>query len=145
MVSDAGGSFPRRMRLLKPSDFARVYDSRQSAAAGPLVLYAAANAADAAAIRVGLSVSRRIGNAVIRNRWKRRLRETFRMVRAGLPAGNDFVIVVRSGEPPAGAEAASRLGETIVSLVRRVVGRRGYAEARPVPREMAAARPKRRR
>lgn len=138
-------TFPRRMRLLKPADFSRVYDCRQSAAAGPLVLYAAANAADTAAIRLGLSVSRRIGNAVVRNRWKRRLRETFRVVRPGLPVGNDFILVVRSGEPPSGAEATERLGNTIASLAMRVVGRRGYADARPVPREVAAARPRRRR
>jgi ribonuclease P protein component len=145
VVNRADASFPRRMRLLRPADFSRVYDCRQSAAAGPLVLYASANAADTAAIRLGLSVSRRIGNAVVRNRWKRRLRETFRAVRAGLPAGNDFIIVVRSGEPPAGAEAARRLGDTIVSLATRVVGRHGYAEARPVPRETVADRSKRRR
>jgi ribonuclease P protein component len=142
VVSGDDTSFPRRRRLLRPSQFSHVYDCRQSAAAGPIVLYAAANAADTAAVRLGLSVSRRIGNAVVRNRWKRRLRETFRTVRAALPAGNDFVIVVRSGPAPVGAEASGHLGDTLVALAARVVGRRGYAEARPVPREVAATKPK---
>ena len=94
----AGGRvFPRTARILSPADFARVYGRRCSAAAGPLVLYAAPQDRVASAARVGLSVSRRIGNAVVRNRWKRRLREAFRTVRTSLPSGTDFVIVVRSG------------------------------------------------
>jgi len=137
--------FSRRMRLLRPADFARVYDTRQSAAAGPVVLYAAVNRADPASVRIGLSVSRRIGSAVVRNRWKRRLREAFRMVRGELPAGNDFVIVVRSGEAPVGAAGAREIESTIASLARRVVGRRGYAAAVPAPRERPAAKPKRSR
>ena len=137
--------FPRRMRLLRPLDFSRVYDTRQSASAGPLVLYAAANREGRSGIRVGLSVSRRIGSAVVRNRWKRRLREAFRAVRSGLPAGNDFVIVVRSGAAPAGAAGAREMESAIVSLAARVVGRRGYADAVPRPRADAPAKPKRRR
>ncbi len=127
--------FSRRMRLLRPSEFARVYDTRQSASAGPLVLYAAANRENPAGVRLGLSVSRRIGSAVIRNRWKRRLREAFRVVRASLPGGNDFVVVVRSGEPPAGATGAREIEACIAALAARVTARRGYAEAMPRPRD----------
>jgi ribonuclease P protein component len=133
------------MRLLRPTEFSRVYDTRQSASAGPLVLYAASNRTSPDGIRVGLSVSRRIGSAVVRNRWKRRLREAFRTVRSRLPAGNDFVIVVRSGEPPAGAAGARDVEAMIAALATRVVGRRGYADAVPRPRDDAAAKPKRRR
>jgi ribonuclease P protein component len=133
------------MRLLRPADFSRVYDTRQSASAGALVLYAAVNRADAAAVRVGLSVSRRIGSAVVRNRWKRRLREAFRVVRPDLPAGNDYVIVVRSGEAPAGAAGAREVEAAIASLAARIVGRRGYADAVPRPRSDVPAKPKRRR
>lgn len=122
-----------------------MYDTRQSAAAGPLVLYAAADRANPDGVRLGLSVSRRIGSAVVRNRWKRRLREAFRQVRGSLPSGNDFVIVVRSGEPPAGATGAREMETAIASLAARVVGRRGYADAVPRPRDDAAAKPKRRR
>ena len=133
------------MRLLRPADFAHVYDRRQSASAGPLVLYAAVNGADQAAVRLGLSVSRRIGSAVVRNRWKRRLREAFRTVRSRLPAGNDYVIVVRSGAPPRGAEAARAVESAIEGLAARVVSRRGYADAVARPRVGPAAPPKRRR
>jgi len=137
--------FPRRMRLLRPVDFSRVYDCRQSASAGSLVLYAAVNRAGGAAVRLGLSVSRRIGTAVVRNRWKRRLREAFRTVRPRLPAGNDYVIVVRSGEPPRGAEGVRAIESAIEGLAARVVSRRGYADAVPRPRVGPAAPPKRRR
>jgi ribonuclease P protein component len=78
--------------------------------------------------RIGLSVSRRIGNAVIRNRWKRRLREAFRVVRARLPAGNDYVVVVRSGLPPRGADGAKQIEESLVRLATRVTGRPQYGQ-----------------
>jgi ribonuclease P protein component len=128
--------FPKAARLASPVDFARVYEFRRSAASGPIVLYAcpsrrgaAAAAGREAPVRLGVSVSRRIGNAVVRNRWKRRLREAFRAVRERLPAGNDLVVVVRSGAAPVGAEAARQMEETLVSLAGRVIGRPGYAAA----------------
>jgi ribonuclease P protein component len=111
---------------LRPAEFKRVYDRRQSAASGPLVLYAAPNELPVGRVRLGLSVSRRVGNAVVRNRWKRRLREAFRSVRHAVPAGNDYILVVRGGEPGRGAEGLQRAAAAIADLARRVTGRRGY-------------------
>lgn len=119
--------FPRSARLLRPADFTRVYGRRKSAAAGPIVVYAAVNRCADGRPRLGLSVSRRIGGAVERNRWKRVLREAFRAVRDDLPGGNDFLIVVRSGRAPARAEAARALRESFVALARKIVSRPGYA------------------
>jgi ribonuclease P protein component len=133
------------MRILRPAEFSRVYDTRQSAGSGPLVLYAAVNRSAPTVVRVGLSVSRRIGSAVVRNRWKRRLREAFRAVQAQVPAGNDYVIVVRSGEAPRGGAGVREVESAITALAARVVGRRGYAEAVPRPRTDGATSPKRRR
>ena len=126
-MTPADKRFSKGDRLLRPAEFARVYERRQSAAAGPLVLYAAPRSPADGPPRIGLSVSRRIGNAVVRNAWKRRLREAFRAVRGRLPAGSDMVIVVRSSTPPSGAEGADRLAGLMVELARRVANRKAYA------------------
>lgn len=118
--SDRG--LPKTCRLVRPGDFTRVYEVRRSAAAGPLVVYAAAQAPPGSP-RIGLSVSRRIGNAVVRNRWKRRLREAFRRVRGGLPTGFDFVVVVRSGLPEPGAAGLERTAAALEALALRAIGR----------------------
>ncbi|MCX7429782.1 MAG: ribonuclease P protein component [Planctomycetia bacterium] len=144
MARAAGSAgFPRAARLLLPGDFARVFAVRRSAASGPLVLYACPALSAAQPARLGLSVSSRIGNAVVRNRWKRRLREAFRQVRAraALPHGNDFVIVVRSGAVPAGAAGARQVEEMICDLAARVVARPAYAAAAAATRQGTAPQP----
>ena len=125
-MTPADKRFSKGDRLLRPAEFARVYERRQSAAAGPLVLYAAPRSPADGPPRLGLSVSRRIGNAVVRNAWKRRLREAFRAVRGRLPAGSDMVIVVRSSPPPIGGEGADHVAGLLVELARRVVNRKSY-------------------
>ncbi len=89
-------SFPQSVRLKTPAQFKAVYDRKRSASDGVLVVYAAANALPHP--RVGLSVSRKVGNAVVRNRWKRLLREAFRLHRHTLPTGLDFILIPRSGQ-----------------------------------------------
>lgn len=121
-MTPADRGLPKTCRLVRPGDFARVYAVRRSAAAGPLVVYAAAQEPPSIT-RIGLSVSRRIGNAVVRNRWKRRLREAFRRVRAALPAGYDFIVVVRSGLPEPGAAGLDRTAAALETLAARAAGR----------------------
>ena len=128
-MTPAEPGFPKACRLVRPGDFARVYALRRSAAAGPLVVYAAAQESPGVA-RIGFSVSRRIGNAVVRNRWKRRLREAFRRVRGTVPAGHDFVVVVRSGLPQPGAAGLERTAASLATLAARAVGRSGPESSR---------------
>lgn len=88
----AGGA--RRGRLSRNAEFERVYRQGRSHANRHLVLYAFPRQ-DEGVARVGLSVSRKVGGAVERNRVKRLLREAFASRREGIATPYDFVIVAR--------------------------------------------------
>ena len=90
-------TFPRSRRLSGREAFARVFEGKVRRSRGPLTVYGLPN--DAGWPRLGLSVSRRVGNAVQRNRIKRLLREAFRLVQHELPRAYDLVIVVRPHAP----------------------------------------------
>jgi ribonuclease P protein component len=98
-------SVRRGGRLSRSAEFERVYRQGRSTANRHLVLYAFPNA-DAERPRLGLSVSRKVGGAVERNRVKRLLRESFAQAEAGLAGGNDLVVVAR----PSAGELAEREG-----------------------------------
>ena len=106
-----GGRRHKRPRLTRSADFDRVYRRGRSAATRSFVLYAfpsAANdddAGDRPDIRLGVSVGRRVGGAVERNRVKRVLREAFWALDEQLPEEHDFVIVARAGSAELAAEA----------------------------------------
>ncbi|HZU90626.1 MAG TPA: ribonuclease P protein component [Stellaceae bacterium] len=88
------------VRLKTRADFLRIAAGRRRAARPGLVLQAAACPPDAAngeVVRVGFTASRKVGNAVLRNRAKRRLRAAAAEVlaRAGRP-GTDYVLIARA-------------------------------------------------
>jgi ribonuclease P protein component len=86
----------KRGRLSRSGDFDRVYRDGRSHANRYLVLYSFPRPDQAAdQSRLGISVSRKVGGAVDRNRVKRMLRETFWGLSDKLPAGHDFVLVAR--------------------------------------------------
>lgn len=92
-------TYRRADRLTHATEFERVFGSRLKKVAGPLVLFAAAHDRADGRTRLGLSVGRRVGNAVMRNRIKRRLREAFRLCKMDLPQGYDLIVNVRPHEP----------------------------------------------
>ena len=88
---------PKRRRLSRSAEFERVYRQGRSKANRYLVLYAFPREEDdtSEGPRLGLSVSRKVGGAVDRNRGKRCLREAFWTEAERLPAGSDYVAVAR--------------------------------------------------
>ncbi len=115
---------PRRRRLSRSAEFERVYRQGRSKGNRFLVLYAfprsdedaearasaeedgSASASGEEGPRLGLSVSRKVGGAVDRNRVKRVLREAFWAEAERLPEGSDYVVVAR----PDARELAERDG-----------------------------------
>ncbi len=116
----------RRGRLSRSGDFDRVYREGRSHASRYLVLYAFPRdeSADEEA-RLGVSVGRKVGGAVERNRVKRLLREAFWKTAATLPPGHDYVIVAR---PDAGRLAAEGGEAGVAEALREVLEIAGLAE-----------------
>ena len=97
---------PKRGRLSRSAEFERVYRQGRSHANRFLVLYTFPRPDASDGPRLGLSVSRKVGGAVERNKVKRLLREAFAEVQDRLPADHDVVVVAR----PQARELADRDG-----------------------------------
>ena len=112
------GRFPRTRRLLKTSDFDRVYALKQRAGDACLLIFAASN--QTGATRIGLSVSRKHGNSVVRHRIKRLLREAYRLSQNELPEGLDAILIPRAGVAAGVADYQASLLTLLPRLAKRL-------------------------
>jgi ribonuclease P protein component len=111
-------------RLSRSAEFERVYRQGRSTANRHLVLYAFPNP-QVTQPRLGLSVSRKVGGAVERNRVKRLLREAFAQVEPGVRGGHDLVVVAR----PAAGELAEREGLSgVAAALEELIDKSGVRE-----------------
>lgn len=90
------GEGRKRGRLSRSGDFDRAYRDGRSQSNRYLVLYAFPREAGDD-VRLGVSVGRKVGGAVDRNKVKRAMRDAFWALADRLPAGHDFVLVGRAG------------------------------------------------
>ena len=116
----------KRTRLTDSPEFERVY--RQGAAYRGKLFSVHAFPNELGSPRLGLSVSRRVGNAVTRNTVRRRLREVFYAALHQVPGDLDLVVSAR----PAAAEATFReLSDEFVRSLRKLGERREDRESEP--------------
>ncbi|MBL8795128.1 MAG: ribonuclease P protein component [Planctomycetia bacterium] len=111
-------AFRPHERLRSPRDFRRVYDRRRSVSDVHLIVYGCEN--QLPYCRLGLSVSRKVGSAVARNRFRRLYREAYRQSRSQLPVGIDLVLIPRSSQPPELAALLDGLPRLVKQLARKL-------------------------
>jgi ribonuclease P protein component len=93
-VTASTGRFSRADRLLRSREFQHVTRHGLRAASSAYVVLVLCSASGAPP-RLGLTVSRKVGNAVVRNRVKRRIREWFRQERGRLAGTTEIVVIAR--------------------------------------------------
>ncbi len=93
------GVYPREQRVRKRAEFLEIQSRGRRVNTSSFMLVMRAREPSVA--RLGITVSRRIGNAVVRNRVKRLVREAFRATRTLWAADIDLVVIVRRARPAA--------------------------------------------
>jgi ribonuclease P protein component len=84
----------KRLRLRKREDFSKVFKHGKAAANHQLVVYFKPSE-QAESFRVGISVSKKVGNAVVRNNMRRKLKEILRHMEGRIAKRVDLVVIVR--------------------------------------------------
>lgn len=94
--------FPKAARILRRSDFRKVYDDGSRFSSPYFAAFCLRNVEQAIGPKVGFTVTKALGKAVVRNRMKRRLREAVRLNLSSLPA--PWMVVMNGRKALLGAE-----------------------------------------
>lgn len=113
-----GETFPKALRLLRRSEFLQVQEGGQKVSSECLLALVKPNRRPYT--RLGLTVSSKVGNAVVRVRLRRLLRELFRKRRGQWPAGLDVVLVVRSSAKEVSFAEMSRAFDGVTRKLQRL-------------------------
>ncbi len=111
--------FPKSLRLRSRREFLIVQDTGTKVSADCVLALVKPNGQPDSETRVGLTVSSKVGNAVVRNRVRRKLRELFRTRRSELPRGLDMVLIARNSAATAEWPVFVRAFERLVSELKR--------------------------
>ena len=114
MVNTTSEAFPHRLRIVRSSEYRRLYREGRRIQSERFVLFGQENGSGHH--RLGITVSRKVGNAVVRNRVKRLFREIFRRSSAEIPSQYDIVVNAKPG--CAGANYSELRAEFLVSALK---------------------------
>ncbi|WP_226683782.1 ribonuclease P protein component [Sutcliffiella horikoshii] len=106
----------KEQRIKKNKEFQHVFQKGKSMANRQFVIYAVQKA-DQPVFRIGLSVSKKIGNAVTRNRIKRLVRQAVHEIKEQLPGGVDIVIIARK---PAADMSLEEVKKSLQHVIRKL-------------------------
>lgn len=143
-------TFPKNKRLTSNRQFKAVLDRRRRASDALLTVWMAENHRDHT--RFGVSVGKTCGNAVVRNRLKRLLREAFRLSQQEMPSGFDYVVMVAPGmvrrlrHPKQGPQTMrsitlQQVQTSLISLVRTCLESASAKGQRAEPENHGQSRP----
>jgi ribonuclease P protein component len=111
--------FSTKYRIRRDADFRRAYQHRCTASDDRLLIFGYANGLPYP--RLGVCASRKMGRAVARNRWKRIVREAFRLKRHSIPGGLDLVVIPREAAKPELQEVMESLARLAEQLARKLL------------------------
>jgi ribonuclease P protein component len=114
-----GEGLPRARRVRKRAEYLAIQGAGRRLGGDHYMLFARRAAGEPRPARVGVTVSRKVGGAVVRNKVKRWVRESCRRMQADLPSGVDLVVVAR---PSAAHAGYGPTATELANLARRLRG-----------------------
>jgi ribonuclease P protein component len=115
VVNTTSEQFPHSVRIVKSADYRTIYREGRKIQSEKFVIFALQN--QVGHHRLGITVSRRVGSAVIRNRVKRLFREIFRRSFGELPGQYDMVVNAKAS---CAGTSYVQLREELLAAVRRI-------------------------